>query len=102
RCRMNWTDGPATWKQLKHLRELGYKPEHLLTKTEASDMIRNFGGHPEPVTTVAERDVHNTPEPATAYHLRAAVENAKRAVAEAEKDATENSQHDLAQAFAQR
>jgi hypothetical protein len=44
---MDWTDGPATIKQLRFLERHGFKPGHPLTKTEASDMIRRFGGQPE-------------------------------------------------------
>ena len=44
---MEWTDEPATWKQLKYLRQLGCKLDHPLTKIEASDLIGKLGGRQE-------------------------------------------------------
>jgi len=54
---MTWTDGPATWKQLKYLRAHGYTPTpaHRLTKSEASELIRSFGGQPEGPAPLAEK-----------------------------------------------
>jgi len=34
---MDWTDEPATRRQLKSLKELGYTLDHRLTKIEAAD-----------------------------------------------------------------
>ncbi|HWQ90411.1 MAG TPA: hypothetical protein VN673_01980 [Clostridia bacterium] len=41
---MNRVDEPATAKQMEYLREHGYEPDHPLTKTEALDLIRVYGG----------------------------------------------------------
>jgi hypothetical protein len=48
---MNWTEQPATWKQLRQLKRCGYEPNHRLTKREASQLITRLGGvDPDPVT----------------------------------------------------
>ena len=95
---MNWADEPATWKQLKFLRGVGYKPERPLTKTEAAALIRDFGGPAEPAPISQASD--STKQ--QARHLRAAVEDARRKVAEAEKGGIEKFQHELAAAITQR
>ena len=41
---MEWADEPATWRQIKSLKELGHTLDHRLTKTEAADLIRSLGG----------------------------------------------------------
>src|SRR6059058_3370603 len=80
--RMNWTDGPATWKQLRYLSQHGYKPDHALTKAEACELIRKFGGDPDTLAMVAAIEPPRPAQPETAHQLRVAVEKAKRAVAE--------------------
>src|SRR5438105_3862957 len=83
---MNWTEGPATWKQLRYLSQFGYKPDHPLTKTEASDLIRNFGGQPDSVAAVTTLPASDEPTGVAAQHLRQAVEAAKRSLDEATRD----------------
>ena len=82
---MNWTEGPATWKQLRYLNQLGYKPDHPLTKTEASDLIRSHGGQPETVTYTAtaipQADTGQAP-----HHFHNAVEEARQQFTEAKGD----------------
>jgi len=98
---MNWTDEPATWKQLKYLKQVGYQPDHVLTKTEAAALISNFPGHPQALVAVAKED----PPPLTkheARRLRESVENARRAVADAKRDDFEKSKTALAQAITKR
>lgn len=98
---MNWTDEPATWKQLKYLKQVGYQPDRPLTKTEAAALINNFGGHPEALVAVAKEDPSEVAKH-EARRLRITVENARRAVSEAKKDEAAKSQTDLALAIARR
>jgi hypothetical protein len=98
---MNWTDEPATWKQLKYLKQVGYQPDHVLTKTEAAALISNFPGHPQALVAVAKED----PPPLTkheARRLRENVEDARRAVADAKRDDFEKSKTALALAVKKR
>jgi hypothetical protein len=75
---MTWTDEPATRKQIMSLREYGYKPDHPLTKTEASEIIVRLGGQPEPGTTAPA--IHPALLPVGPYRLRLNVQNAQRAI----------------------
>src|SRR6266849_2368121 len=75
---MNWTEGPATWKQLRFLSERGYKPEHPLTKNEAADLIRNFGGQPETLTTSTSIGIPVEASAGAPYDFHTAVEIARR------------------------
>lgn len=43
---MYWADEPATEQQLMHLRELGFKTEQSLMKTEAARLIRELRRRP--------------------------------------------------------
>src|SRR5881396_2522809 len=99
---MNWTDGPATWKQLKYLSHFGYKPDHALTKSEAIELIRGFGGQPEAAVTVAENQPHGNLQQITAHDLRLTAQAATRALAEASSRPTERFQRDAAAAVANR
>ncbi len=101
---MNWTDGPATWKQLKYLSHFGYKPDHTLTKSEAIELIRRFGGNPEVAVTVTESQP-SLPEQlhsVTAYDLRLTAQTVRRALAEAGPSPAEKLGRDAARALADR
>ncbi len=101
---MNWTDGPATWKQLRHLSYLGYKPDHHLTKSEASDLlIRLEGkeGKPQKAATLVEAGVPGTPS-SGAYQLRVNAENARDTLAQDEHGQLQDSEHRLGSAIAKR
>src|SRR5438876_2185944 len=91
---MNWIDEPATWKQLKYLRQHGYKPDHRLTKSEASLLVSRYGGVKE--NQIMEEAIC---QPVNAYYFRTAVENAKKATA---GNRIEQFQRELASATAQR
>src|SRR4051794_19560550 len=96
---MDWTDEPATWRQLKSLKELGYTLEHRLTKVEAAEIIRSLGGKEEPAvsaTVVAERPTIGP------LQLRHKAEQARRAMAVAGWNKTEKLAHDLAEALMER
>ena len=71
---MNWTDEPATWKQLRFLRQHGYQPERRLSKTEASELITRFGGCAATYAGLSENDSTTT---ANAYHFHKGIEEAK-------------------------
>src|SRR5258706_9375643 len=99
---MNWTDGPATWKQLKYLSHHGYKPDRVLTKTEASQLIRKFGGNPDTLVMAEEKVSVDSTEHETAHHLRMTVEAAKQALAKSGAWSKEKFQQELASAIAKR
>ena len=98
---MNWTEQPATWKQLRYLKRVGYKHDHALTKTEASELIAKFGGPAERLASVAEPPSHQTSKH-EAYQLRLSVEEAKQRVVEAEAFGRVNAELDLALAVSKR
>jgi hypothetical protein len=99
---MNWTDQPATWKQIKYLRQLGYKPDHPLTKTEASTLIRDFGGEPEASAPEGKNTFAEGTEQRKAYDFRLMVEKAKRTLAETKGDDIEKAKPDVGLAIAKR
>jgi hypothetical protein len=75
---MDWVDAPPTWKQLKYLRQLGYTPDHRLTKTEAAELIVKLGGKPENGAPVVQPSQPSLSE--EAHQLRTAVETAKQSL----------------------
>ncbi|HYG35132.1 MAG TPA: hypothetical protein VEC99_10130 [Clostridia bacterium] len=91
---MNWTDEPATEKQLAYLSQCGYEPDHPLTRTEASYLIRDLREHPERQPTRAENRLREMSGP-EAYRLHTEVELARQ------RSAAENGDK-LAQAQARR
>jgi len=99
---MNWIDGPATWKQIRYLSHFGYKPDHALTKSEAIDLIRRFGGQPEAVETIPQTEAPPPMQSATAYDLRLTAQKTKQAVTEAGRLATERLHQEAAAALAKR
>ncbi len=102
--RMNWTDGPATWKQLRHLSNLGYKPDHHLTKSEASDLICRLEGKerkPQKAATLVEAGVTATAS-SGAYQFRVNAEKARDTLAQDEHGQPQDSQHRLGSAIAKR
>ena len=97
---MEWADEPATWRQIKSLKELGHTLDHRLTKTEAADLIRSLGGRvPAEPAFVSE----SVPKPRQmgAQPLRAKVEAAQRAIAEAGQR-TSKLDHELSCAICER
>jgi hypothetical protein len=95
---MNWTDQPATWKQLRYLKRVGFKPDHALTKTEAAELITKFGGGSASVveSPPVEKSKHD------AYELRLSVEKAKQRVESGEEYSSANAELDLALAVSKR
>src|SRR5258705_10883122 len=85
---MDWSDEPATWKQVKFLKEHGCTPDRRLTKMEATELIRTFGGSPEPVTAAAQPAAEQLAPPA-AYQLRAKADKARRNLQEAGRNQKE-------------
>ncbi len=75
---MNWTEGPATWKQLRFLSEHGYTPEHPLTKNEAADLIRDYGGQPETLTISTAVGIPGESTAGAPHDFHTAVEVARR------------------------
>ena len=90
---MNWTDGPATWKQLRFLSNHGYKPEQALTKTQASELIRKFGGNPENYCSAAESPAKPSE---TAGQLRVMIEETRQVIVDSGRNHVEASKLALA------
>jgi hypothetical protein len=97
--RMDWSDEPATWRQLKSLKELGYTLERRLTRVEAAEIIHNLGGKPEVALSAAA--VQEKPK-ISPLQLRHKVEQIKRDLAVAGWSKTEKMAQDLKAAMAER
>jgi hypothetical protein len=101
---MDWDNEPATWKQLRYLRQHGYKPDRHLTKSAAAELITRMGGQ----VTI------ETPAPAPppvllpqlpkedAFHLHTAVEQALSAVANVSRENIHAAEQTLAIAVSKR
>jgi hypothetical protein len=98
---MEWADEPATWRQLKSLKQLGHHLEHRLTKVEAAQLIRSLGGNPEDCEPAGRAALHEVPQPG-AFQLRLRAEAARKAIAEAGKAKPQKMQQELTLAVAAR
>jgi hypothetical protein len=78
---MNWANEPATWKQLKLLKQLGHQPNCPLTKTAASELIASLGGRMQCQETPEGENLRLMKQRGAAYHFHVAVENAREALA---------------------
>jgi len=94
---MDWSDEPATWRQLKSLRDLGYAIERRLTRVEAAEIIRSMGGKSEPAISAVQDRPKVGP-----LQLRHKVEQSKREMATAGWSKTEKMAHELQTAMAER
>jgi hypothetical protein len=110
---MDWQNEPATWKQLRFLRQHGHKPDRHLTKSAAAELIESLGGNiatvappplPEPMPTplaaaapaIAQLPRHD------AHNLRQDLEKAQRAAAEVSSNMVRAAQQDVALAISRR
>ena len=98
---MDWTDEPATRRQIKSLKELGYTLDHRLTKIEAADLIRNLGGKPEGEGSLVGNASRQAAAP-DAYQLRVKADKARRASVDAGREKPEKVEHELAAAVTER
>ena len=73
---MEWTDEPATWKQVKYLKEHGFEPDHPLTKSEATTLIRQLG-QTQSATLLAETSPAAVGHGCRAADLHEAVERTR-------------------------
>jgi hypothetical protein len=98
---MHWTDQLATECQVSHLRQLGYAPDHPLSKGEAARLITDLEENPDTMRGLAEgrRGVATMNEPQA---LRTAVESAKCAVAEANATGGDPARRELGMALTKR
>ena len=98
---MDWSDEPATWKQIKFLKEHGCTLERRLTKTEAAELIQKLGGS---ATLVALRgeDAASPFAPPAAYQLRVKADKARRNLEDAGRSRTEKLENDLVLAIGER
>src|SRR6266403_1447419 len=69
---MNFSDEPATWKQLRILNRCGYQPNRRLTKGEASQLISDFRGEPQGQAPLEATEVVAT---TNAYQFRMSADN---------------------------
>src|SRR5579883_1031510 len=98
---MDFENEPATWKQLRYLRQHGHKPDRHLTKTAAAELIQSMGGTlaatiPDPAVIVSHLQRND------AHQLRTEVENALKAVADARKETLMSAEQALAIAVSKR
>lgn len=101
---MDWENEPATWKQLKYLKQHGYKPDRHLTKTAAAELIVSMGG-PGAVVAQAPVDIpipmRQSPKE-DAYQLHSLVEQAAKAVSAARREDLHKAEQNLALAISKR
>ena len=99
---MDWQNEPATWKQLRYLKQQGVKPDRHLTKSAAAEMIQRLGGNiaisaaaavPQPVISLPSQD---------AFLLRKAVEQAAKKANEVGRENFQATQQELAIAISKR
>jgi hypothetical protein len=98
---MDWNNEPATWKQLRYLKQHGYKPDRHLTKTAAAELITRMGGPVVVETPPPEVLVHQLPKQ-DAYLLRTEVDQALRAVSDARRETIHTAEQNLAIAISKR
>ncbi|HZR15710.1 MAG TPA: hypothetical protein VFE51_00160 [Verrucomicrobiae bacterium] len=105
---MDWENEPATWKQLRFLKNHGHKPDRHLTKTVAAELIQRLGGDeaisqttPQPTATIAPAAVvHQIRD--DAFQLRTAVERAANAATQPHRENFHDLQQQLAIATSKR
>jgi len=101
---MDWENEPATWKQLKYLKQHGYKPDRGLTKTAAAELIGSLGG---PVAALAQVQpelpvpLQHSPKE-EAFQLHSALEQAAKAVTIARREELPKAEQNLALAVSKR
>jgi hypothetical protein len=98
---MDWENEPATWKQLKFLRQHGYKPDRHLTKTAATELITQMGGHVPVETPMSAALVYQLPKQ-DAFLLHNAVDEAGIALSHARRETLQASEQNLALAISKR
>jgi hypothetical protein len=98
---MHWTDQLATECQVSHLRQLGYAPDHPLTKGEAARLITDLEEHPQGEPAFAENRFRAVTRN-EAQALRTAVESAKCAVVESNGEQAEQARRELGVALTKR
>ena len=98
---MDWENEPATWKQLRYLRQHGHTPDRHLTKTAAAELIQGMGGQVAVSMPTPEVFVPNLPQ-TEAYQLRSAIEQALKAVADARRETLHAAEQTLAIAISKR
>lgn len=98
---MNWKEEPASENQLGHLRQLGYDPDHPLTKGEAANLISDFEALGMGQAFLQETDTSDLAT-LSAYRLHLTVGNAKRAATEAQALQLQDVRYTLELAIAQR
>lgn len=105
RLRMDWENEPATWKQIRFLKQRGYRPDRHLTKTAAAELIQGLGGDvatsTAPTPPPAEIVVHQLPKQ-DAYLLHAAVDLATKARSDARNENPRVAEQNLALAVSKR
>jgi hypothetical protein len=101
RLPMDWEDQPATWKQIRYLRQHGYKPDRSLTKTSAAELIQSMGGE-VPVSVAPPPALVSQLPKQDAYLLRAAIDQALRVLAGAEQETRLAAEQELAIAVSKR
>ena len=99
---MDWSNEPATWKQLKYLREHGFTPPRPLNKAEALELIRGFGGTAVEIAAPVANQLRETTVNCNAYQLRSDVEKARKSLQAAMASEFESAQVRLNSAISKR
>ena len=112
---MDWENEPATWKQIRFLKQHGHKPDRHLTKTAAAEIIQQLGGDiaitqptpqpvvasPQPPAPAAAVIVQQMPRQ-EAFLLRTAVEQTAQEANDAWRENFQNAQQQHAIAISKR
>src|SRR5690348_15178964 len=72
---MDWTEEPATDRQVSYLRRLGYQFEHPLKKSQAAQLIRDYleASQRRAITSVQTDTLEYHPEPEPPAHAESPV-----------------------------
>jgi hypothetical protein len=98
---MDWENEPATWKQIRYLKQHGHKPDRHLTKTAAAALIQTMGGQIPGNISVEESFAQQLPGQ-EACSLRKAVEQAVKTVGLARRETLHATEQALAIAISRR
>jgi hypothetical protein len=98
---MDWSNEPATWKQVQSLKRFGCKPDHPLTKIEAAALLSRYGVVSETPLTTSDDHLRDAREPES-QRLRVALENARRDLTQAKPGDIDKLKENIARVTAER
>jgi hypothetical protein len=98
---MDWSNEPATWKQVQSLKRFGCKLDHPLTKIEAAALLSRYGVVSETPLTTSDDHLRDAREPES-QRLRVALENARRDLTQAKPGDIDKLKENIARVTAER